>query len=98
MPEQASVLGQRCEFVYRRLPPALLACAALSILLAAALWGARPTEIIVFWLAIMLLVMCAAALLWAAHRRAAPRPEEMLPWVRRLAIGAAGLGAGWGFA
>jgi PAS domain S-box-containing protein len=98
MPEQASVLGQRCEFVYRRLGPALLACAALSILLAAALWDSRPTEIIVFWLLVMALLICASALLWQAHRRAAPPSEAADPWVRRLAIAAAGLGAGWGFA
>ena len=98
MSEHASVLGQRCEFVYRRLPPALLASAALSLLLAAALWRSRPQEIILFWLSVMLLLSAASAALWWAHRRAAPPAQACVPWVRRLAIAAAGLGTGWGFA
>jgi hypothetical protein len=98
MPEQGTVLGQRCEFVYRRLPPALLASAALGALLGAALWPSRPQEIILFWLGLMLLLSAAAAALWWAYRRAAPTGEDLAPWVRRLAIAAAALGAGWGFA
>jgi hypothetical protein len=98
MPQQGSVLGQRCEFVYRRLPPALLASAALGVLLGAALWRSRPQEIILFWLGVMLLLSAATAALWWAYRRAAPPAEACAPWVRRLAIAAAGLGAGWGFA
>src|SRR5690349_15338597 len=98
MPEQASVLGHRCEFAYRRLPAALGASTALAVLLAAALWTSRPHEIIAFWLGVMALLAGATAALWAGYRRAAPPSEARAAWVRRLAIAAAGLGAGWGFA
>jgi PAS domain S-box-containing protein len=98
MPEQVSVFAQRCEFAYRRLPAALAASAALALLLGAALWQSRPHEMIVFWLGLTLLLSAATGALCWGYRRVAPPPEARLEWVRRLALAAAGLGAGWGFA
>jgi PAS domain S-box-containing protein len=98
MPQHAEVLAQRCSAAYARLAPALAVAAALSGLLSAALWSSRPHELIVFWQALMVLVLAAAGgLVWARRRDgAAQRMPE--PWVRRIAIAAAALGASWGFA
>lgn len=98
MPEQASVLASRCEFVYHRLPPALAASAALVVLLAAALWQSGPRQMIVFWVALMAVLIVAASLLCWAYRRTPSPSRDPARWVRRLALAAAGLGAAWGFA
>lgn len=99
MRELPPVIAERCDFVYRRLPAALAACAALALLMSVALWQTRQTELIVFWQAVMLLVILATAGLWWAYRSSSSqaRADGQL-WMRRIAIAAAALGAGWGFA
>jgi PAS domain S-box-containing protein len=92
------VLAERCEYLYRRILPAILATAAVSLLLSAFLWRSRPVELIVFWQA---LILALAASLWGLsvayqRRRDAGRNAQL--WIRRLALGAAALGAGWGYA
>jgi PAS domain S-box-containing protein len=98
MPQDAEVLVQRCTAAYARLGPALLVTVGLSALLSAALWNSRPSELIVFWQLLMLVIALAAGgLLWW-YRRDAAAPRAPLPWVRRIAMAAAALGAAWGFA
>jgi len=92
------VQAERCDYLYRRILPAIVATLALSVLLSAFLWRARPPELIVLWQGIIL-VLCAG--LWAlaaAYARATPSLRDPATWIRRLAIGAAALGAGWGYA
>jgi PAS domain-containing protein len=92
------VQAERCEYLYRRIVPAIVATLPLSLLLSAFLWRARPTEIILLWQGIVL-VLCAG--LWGlsvAYRARAPGMRDPAMWIRRLAIGAAALGAGWGYA
>src|SRR5438105_6066753 len=67
MREDSQVLVERCAFVYRRIAPALAVSAALSVLLSAALWGSRPKELIVFWQAVMFLLIFTSAALWWAY-------------------------------
>jgi len=98
MPQDAEVLVQRCTAAYARLGPALLVSAGLSALLSAALWNSRPVELILFWQALMLVIALAGAgLLWSYRRDPSAR-RAPLPWVRRMAMAAAALGAAWGFA
>ncbi|HEX6267227.1 MAG TPA: ATP-binding protein [Burkholderiales bacterium] len=93
------VLRERCHYAYRRIPPAVLGTVALSLVLSAFLWRSRPLEQVLFWQA-MMLVLCTAlaALGWAYRRAGKSAGEHTQAWARRLAIGAAGLGAGWGYA
>jgi PAS domain S-box-containing protein len=69
-----------------------------SLILTAYLWRLRPLEEVVFWQAVMgVLAAAVAALGWAYRRRDRAAQDPRL-WARRLAIGAAALGAGWGYA
>ena len=96
MPD-GQVLALRCNAAYARLGPALVVGVALSALLGAALWGSRPHELIVLWQVLMLLVALGAGGLTWAYRRDPEAGRTPLPWVRRLAIGAAAIGAACGF-
>ena len=98
MRQDSQVLVERCAFVYRRIAPALAVSAALSVLLSAALWGSRPKELIVFWQAVMFLLIFTSAALWWAYRRSGESRPDAQAWTRRMGIAAAALGAGWGFA
>jgi PAS domain S-box-containing protein len=93
-----AVDAERCEYLYRRILPAIFATLALSVLLSAFLWRARPPELIVLWQGIIL-ALCAG--LWGLARgyaRSSAAGRDPKPWLRRIAIGAAALGAGWGYA
>src|ERR1700716_2324843 len=90
------VLKERCEYIYRRILPAVGATAVLSLLLSAFLWPSRPIELIVFWQTAILLL---AGVFWAlalAYRRSGNAREHPQPWIRWAAFGATALGAAWG--
>jgi PAS domain S-box-containing protein len=93
----AQLLRERCDFAYGRLLPAAGASVAVSVILSAFLWRSHPPEAVVSWQALMLVLAAFLAGLAWAYRRSAHRPEHTQAWVRRLAIGAAALGAGWGY-
>jgi PAS domain S-box-containing protein len=92
------VLEERCDYLYRRIVPAIVSTLALGGLLSAFLWKARPAELVVVWQGMTVVL---AAGLWAlglAYRRSAPQGRDPATWIRRLAIGAGALGAVWGYA
>ena len=92
------VARERCDFLYRRVAPGMAATAVLSVLLSAFLWRTRPLELIVFW---QVLILALAAAMWAlsiAYRRSPAAREQPAAWIRHAGMGAAALGAGWGFA
>jgi len=91
------LLRERCDFAYRRLVPAAGGTIAVSLILSAFLWRSQPAEVVLSWQALMVVLAAfIVGLAWAYHR-AADRAEQAGTWVRRLAIGAAALGAGWGY-
>src|SRR2546426_726486 len=92
------VLKERCEYIYRRILPAVGATAVLSLLLSAFLWPSSPTELIVFWQTAILLIAAGYWALALAYQRSGDSREHPQPWIRRAAFGAAALGAVWGFA
>src|SRR5438876_986979 len=92
------VLKERCEYIYRRILPAVGATAVLSLLLSAFLWPSSPTELIVFWQTAILLIAAGYWALALAYQRSGDSREHPQPWIRRAAFGAAALGAAWGFA
>src|SRR5205807_8956196 len=63
------VLKERCEYIYRRIQPAVGATAVLSLLLSAFLWQSRPTDLIVFWQSAILLIAAAFWGLALAYQR-----------------------------
>jgi len=91
------LLRERCDFAYRRLVPAAGGTLAVSVILSAFLWRSEAPEVVMSWQALMVvLAMFVVGLAWA-YRRAHDRAEQAATWARRLAIGAAALGAGWGY-
>src|SRR6266849_4487473 len=92
------VLKERCEYIYRRILPAVGATAVLSLLLSAFLWPSRPTELILFWQTAILLIAAGFWVLALAYQRSGDAREHPQRWIRRAAFGAAALGAAWGFA
>ena len=91
------VLAERCEYLYRRVVPGVVATLAMSLVFCLFLIGKRPHELVLFWYFLIVLIAGAFWALSMAYRRrsAQSRPAD---WIRRLAIGAVALGAGWGFA
>jgi PAS domain S-box-containing protein len=92
------VLRERCHYAYRRMPWAAGAMLALSLILSAFLWRSRPLEEVLFWQGVMAVLAAALVVLGWAYRRAGEAGGEPRLWLRRLAMGAAALGAGWGYA
>src|SRR2546429_7418745 len=92
------VLKERCEYIYRRILPAVGATAVLSLLLSAFLWPSSPTELIAFWQTAILLIAAGYWALALAYQRSGDAREHPQPWIRRAAFGAAAPGAAWGVA
>jgi len=91
------LLRERCDFAYRRLVPAAGGTLAVSVILSAFLWRSEAPEVVLSWQALMVVLATFVVGLAWAYRRAADRAEQAATWARRLAIGAAALGAGWGY-
>src|SRR2546427_4451887 len=72
------VLQERCEYIYRRILPAVGATAVLSLLLSAFLWPSSPAELILFWQTAILLIAAGFLALALAYRRRR-RPREKPP-------------------
>ena len=91
------ILRERVDYAYRRIGPLAGATVVLSLVLSAFLWRSHPLDMVLFWQALMLLLVAGVgALAWARRRSAEPAPRPEL-WARRLALGAGALGAGWGY-
>src|SRR5688572_1791294 len=91
------ILRERCKYAYRRLLPAAGGTLVLSVTLSAFLWRSHAPQQILFWQTLMLLLAAALALLGLAYHRSSAAAEPA-SWTRKLALGAAALGAGWGYA
>jgi hypothetical protein len=93
----AQLTRERCDFAYRRLFAAAGGSVAVSVILSAFLWRSQPLEMVVSWQALMLVLAAFLSGLGWVYRRRTDTGEHTKAWVRRLAIGAAALGAGWGY-
>src|SRR5438034_9453401 len=72
------VLKERCEYIYRRILPAVGATAVLSLLLSAFLWPSSPTELIVFWQTAILLIAAGYWALALAYQRSGDSREHQI--------------------
>jgi PAS domain S-box-containing protein len=96
-PKSPELLRERCDFVYRRLFAAAAGSVAVSVIVSAFLWRSQPIVQIVSWQGLMLVLAAFLAGLAWAYRRSTDSAEHSKVWLRRLAIAAAALGAGWGY-
>src|SRR2546427_8911374 len=87
------VLKERCEYIYRRILPAVGATAVLSLLLSAFLWPSSPIELIAFWQTAILLIAAGYLALALAYQRSGDPREHPQPWIPRAGVRAAGLRA-----
>jgi PAS domain S-box-containing protein len=70
----------------------------VAVLLVLVLWDTVATGRLLGWLACLALALCARLLLWLVYRREAPDGRSDGPWLTRMRLGAAGVGAIWGLA
>jgi PAS domain S-box-containing protein len=97
--DNPEVLAERCDYLYRRITPAVIATIALSLLLDAFLWRSRPIPLLMFWQATVLVLGAGLWVLgWFYRREKAKGAIDPEVWVRHAAIGALALGTGWGYA
>src|SRR5690606_7831554 len=90
------ILRESCDYAYRRLLAGCAGTVVLSLVLTAFLWRSQPLDMVLFWQAVMLgLAGALGVLYWRYRSRRDADPPQV--WTRRLAIGAAALGAGWGY-
>ena len=89
------VLRERVDYAYRRVTAGSAGTAVLSLALSTFLWRSQSPDTVLFWQAVMLLLAAGFWALGWAYRRTAARDPRL--WMRRLAFGAAALGAGWGY-
>jgi PAS domain S-box-containing protein len=91
------LLRERCDFAYRRLYAASGGSVAVSAIVSAFLWRSQPIVQIVSWQILMLVLAAFLAALGWIYRRGTHDSEDPRLRVRWLALGAAALGAGWGY-
>jgi PAS domain S-box-containing protein len=91
------LLRERCDFIYRRLFAAAGGSLAVSLILSAFLWRSQPPELVLSWQGLMVVLAAFMAGIAWAYRREPDVDADARAWVRRLAITAAALGAGWGY-
>src|SRR3989442_15247464 len=92
------VLKERCEYIYRRILPAVGATAVLSLLLSAFLWPSSPAELILFWQTAILLVAAGFWALALAYPRSGDARENPQTWIRPGGFGATAVCAARGWA
>lgn len=90
----AGVIGT----VYRQVPQSVLGTTVLAIALVAALWQARPAELLLGWLAAVLIEGAVRLKAASAFAASAHLLDHVQRWARRWVLQAAVAGALWGAA
>ena len=82
---------------FRQLPIALIVNLAIGLILAAVLWNAVPTPVLLTWSGLLIAVTGARFLSLRAFRHAAPRSEsDLAMWTKYFLAGACAAGVVWG--
>jgi PAS domain S-box-containing protein len=92
------VLADRVEQLYSQLPLGMVSTLAIGIIAAIELREGRFIELVLFWGALLIVVVGLHAVLYTGYRRDAHKTAHAAQWLRWLGIGAFAAGAVWGFA
>jgi PAS domain S-box-containing protein len=92
------VLADRVEQLYSQLPLGMVTTLAIGFIAAVELREGRLIELVLFWSALLVVVVALHAVLYLGYRREADKLAQAPQWLRWLGIGAFAAGAVWGFA
>lgn len=95
---QERVLAGVIGTVYRQVPQSVLGTTVLAVALVAALWQARPAELLLGWLAAVLVEGAVRLKAASAFAASAHLLDHVQRWARRWMLQAAIAGALWGAA
>lgn len=92
-----AILVPPIEQSFRQLPISLIVNLAIGFILAAALWNAVPTPVLLAWAGLLIAATGARFLTLRAFRNASPKSEaELAFWTRYFLAGACAAGVVWG--
>ncbi|MDP3585000.1 MAG: diguanylate cyclase [Thiobacillus sp.] len=95
--QDPAILVPQIAQSFRQLPISLIVNLAIGLILAAVLWNAVPTPVLLSWLGLLIVVTGARFLSLRAFRNAAPRSESDLAlWTQYFLAGACAAGVVWG--
>ncbi len=92
------VLADRVEQLYSQLPLGMFATLVIGFIAAVELREGRFIELVLFWSALLVVVVGLHAILYLGYRRERDKVGQAPQWLRWLGIGAFAAGAVWGFA
>ncbi|HEX7055286.1 MAG TPA: ATP-binding protein [Burkholderiales bacterium] len=92
------VLADRVEQLYSQLPLGMFATLAIGFIAAVELREGRLIELVLFWSALLVVVVALHAALYFGYRNDRDKVAQAPQWLRWLGIGAFAAGAVWGFA
>ena len=82
------VLADRVEQLYSQLPLGMFATLAIGFIAAVELREGRLIELVLFWSALLVVVVALHAVLYLGYRRDADKVAQAPQWLRWLGIGA----------
>ncbi len=95
--QDPAILVPQIAQSFRQLPISLIVNLAIGFILAAVLWNAVPTPVLLAWSGLLVVVTGARYLSLRAFRHAAPRSEsDQALWTKYFLAGACAAGMVWG--
>jgi diguanylate cyclase (GGDEF)-like protein len=95
--QDSGILVPQIAQSFRQLPISLIVNLAIGLILAAVLWNAVPTPVLLTWSGLLIAVTGARFLSLRAFRNATPRSEsDLVFWTKYFLAGACAAGAVWG--
>ena len=96
-PQDPGILVPQIVQSFRQLPISLIANLANGFILAAVLWGAVPTPVLLSWSGLLVAVTGARFLSLRAFGNASPRSDpDLAVWTKYFVAGACAAGVVWG--
>ncbi len=96
-PQDSGILVPQIAQSFRQLPISLIVNLAIGLILAAVLWNAVPTPVLLAWSGLLIAVTGARFLSLRAFRNASPRSDpDLAYWTRFFLAGACAAGVVWG--
>jgi diguanylate cyclase (GGDEF)-like protein/PAS domain S-box-containing protein len=92
----AAVRAESVRLLYRLSRPAYGGTLINAGVVVLALWSVMPSPMLLWWFAVMAVIVGARYALYRRFFAATRPPQEMAQWRRRFVTGAAAMGCGWG--